>query len=138
MHILIQEQHLREVPQSRQSQVSGVPIKLQAQLEDSPQEDGGVTESVYVDVSTSVVVGIAKSECHRVLFLWKQKNYRQRVDELKFTSVADSSQMEHAKKSQELQSGVSPELPHPHHAAVPWAGHLRDNSTCCPARSRNQ
>lgn len=48
MHILIQEQHLREVPQSRQSQVCGVPIKLQAQLEDSPQEDGGVTESVYV------------------------------------------------------------------------------------------
>lgn len=33
------------------------------------------------------------------------------MDELKFTSVADSSQMEHAKKSQELQSGVSPGLP---------------------------
>ncbi|KAK1333464.1 hypothetical protein QTO34_005848 [Cnephaeus nilssonii] len=38
--------------------------------------------------------------------LVSEKNYRQRVDELKFTSVADSSQMEHAKKSQELQSGV--------------------------------
>ncbi|KAF6110370.1 nebulin related anchoring protein [Phyllostomus discolor] len=39
--------------------------------------------------------------------LVSEKNYRQRVDELKFTSVADSSQMEHAKKSQELQSGVT-------------------------------
>ncbi|XP_054975530.1 nebulin-related-anchoring protein isoform X2 [Sorex araneus] len=39
--------------------------------------------------------------------LVSEKNYRQRVDELKFTSVADSSQMEHAKKSQELQSGVA-------------------------------
>ncbi|XP_032465199.1 nebulin-related-anchoring protein isoform X1 [Phocoena sinus] len=38
--------------------------------------------------------------------LVSEKNYRQRVDELKFTSVADSSQMEHAKRSQELQSGV--------------------------------
>nr|XP_031538456.1 nebulin-related-anchoring protein isoform X6 [Vicugna pacos] len=37
--------------------------------------------------------------------LVSEKNYRQRVDELKFTSVANSSQMEHAKKSQELQSG---------------------------------
>uniref|UniRef100_G3U7L6 Nebulin related anchoring protein n=1 Tax=Loxodonta africana TaxID=9785 RepID=G3U7L6_LOXAF len=37
----------------------------------------------------------------------KQKSYRQRVDELKFTSVANSSQMEHAKKSQELQSEVA-------------------------------
>ncbi|XP_066880728.1 nebulin-related-anchoring protein isoform X33 [Kogia breviceps] len=37
--------------------------------------------------------------------LVSEKNYRQRVDELKFTSVADSSQMEHARKSQELQSG---------------------------------
>ncbi|XP_014448892.1 nebulin-related-anchoring protein isoform X2 [Tupaia chinensis] len=36
--------------------------------------------------------------------LVSEKNYRQRVDELKFTSVVDSSQMEHAKKSQELQS----------------------------------
>ncbi|NP_006166.3 nebulin-related-anchoring protein isoform 1 [Homo sapiens] len=39
--------------------------------------------------------------------LVSEKNYRQRVDELKFTSVTDSSQMEHAKKSQELQSGVA-------------------------------
>ncbi|XP_059517442.1 nebulin-related-anchoring protein isoform X4 [Myotis daubentonii] len=39
--------------------------------------------------------------------LVSEKNYRQRADELKFTSVADSSQMEHAKKSQELQSGVA-------------------------------
>uniref|UniRef100_A0A8D1MM30 Nebulin-related-anchoring protein n=1 Tax=Sus scrofa TaxID=9823 RepID=A0A8D1MM30_PIG len=37
--------------------------------------------------------------------LVSEKNYRQRVDELKFTSVTDSSQMEHAKRSQELQSG---------------------------------
>lgn len=43
------------------------------------------------------------------------------MDELKFTSVADSSQMEHAKKSQELQSGVSPRLPFLHQAAVSWA-----------------
>ncbi|XP_061018688.1 nebulin-related-anchoring protein isoform X7 [Dama dama] len=41
-----------------------------------------------------------------------EKNYRQRVDELKFTSVADSSQMEHAKKSQELQSGVAYKAEH--------------------------
>ncbi|KAL1788490.1 nebulin-related-anchoring protein isoform X1 [Sigmodon hispidus] len=39
--------------------------------------------------------------------LVSEKNYRQRADELKFTSVVDSSQMEHAKKSQELQSGVA-------------------------------
>ncbi|XP_006880228.1 PREDICTED: nebulin-related-anchoring protein [Elephantulus edwardii] len=39
--------------------------------------------------------------------LVSEKNYRQKVDELKFTSVADSSQMEHAKKSQELQSEVA-------------------------------
>ncbi|XP_016001835.2 nebulin-related-anchoring protein isoform X5 [Rousettus aegyptiacus] len=39
--------------------------------------------------------------------LVSEKHYRQRADELKFTSVADSSQMEHAKKSQELQSGVA-------------------------------
>uniref|UniRef100_A0A2I3TEM5 Nebulin-related-anchoring protein n=1 Tax=Pan troglodytes TaxID=9598 RepID=A0A2I3TEM5_PANTR len=39
--------------------------------------------------------------------LVSEKNYRQRVDELKFTSVTDSSQMEHAKKSQELQSRVA-------------------------------
>lgn len=35
--------------------------------------------------------------------------------------MADSSQMEHAKKSQELQSGVSPGLPFLHQAAVSWA-----------------
>uniref|UniRef100_A0A8C3YTM2 Nebulin-related-anchoring protein n=1 Tax=Catagonus wagneri TaxID=51154 RepID=A0A8C3YTM2_9CETA len=39
--------------------------------------------------------------------LVSEKNYRQRVDELKFTSVTDSSQMEHARRSQELQSGVA-------------------------------
>ncbi|XP_047408152.1 nebulin-related-anchoring protein isoform X3 [Sciurus carolinensis] len=39
--------------------------------------------------------------------LVSEKNYRQRVDELKFTSVTDSAQMEHARKSQELQSGVA-------------------------------
>ncbi|XP_023585658.1 nebulin-related-anchoring protein isoform X4 [Trichechus manatus latirostris] len=39
--------------------------------------------------------------------LVSEKSYRQRVDELKFTSVADSSQMEHAKRSQELQSEVA-------------------------------
>ncbi|XP_003787203.1 nebulin-related-anchoring protein isoform X2 [Otolemur garnettii] len=39
--------------------------------------------------------------------LVSEKNYRQRVDELKFTSVADSSQMEHARKSQGLQSEVA-------------------------------
>ncbi|XP_075830607.1 nebulin-related-anchoring protein isoform X8 [Microtus pennsylvanicus] len=39
--------------------------------------------------------------------LVSEKNYRQRADELKFTSVTDSSQMEHAKKSQELQSEVA-------------------------------
>ncbi|XP_032735400.1 nebulin-related-anchoring protein isoform X2 [Lontra canadensis] len=39
--------------------------------------------------------------------LVSEKNYRQRVDKLKFTSVADSSQMEHARRSQELQSGVA-------------------------------
>ncbi|KAM9702096.1 nebulin-related-anchoring protein isoform 8-T8 [Dama dama] len=44
--------------------------------------------------------------------LVSEKNYRQRVDELKFTSVADSSQMEHAKKSQELQSGVAYKAEH--------------------------
>ncbi|XP_021073935.1 nebulin-related-anchoring protein [Mus pahari] len=39
--------------------------------------------------------------------LVSEKNYRQRVDELKFTSVADSSQLEHAKKSQGLQNAVA-------------------------------
>ncbi|XP_037352930.1 nebulin-related-anchoring protein isoform X1 [Talpa occidentalis] len=39
--------------------------------------------------------------------LVSEKNYRQKVDELKFTSVTDSSQMEHAKRSQGLQSGVA-------------------------------
>ncbi|XP_068544712.1 nebulin-related-anchoring protein isoform X2 [Anas acuta] len=39
--------------------------------------------------------------------LVSEKKYRQKVDELKFTSVADSSQIKHAKKSQELQSDVA-------------------------------
>uniref|UniRef100_A0A8I6AB88 Nebulin-related anchoring protein n=1 Tax=Rattus norvegicus TaxID=10116 RepID=A0A8I6AB88_RAT len=39
--------------------------------------------------------------------LVSEKHYRQKVDELKFTSVTDSSQMEHAKKSQELQNAVA-------------------------------
>ncbi|XP_060247484.1 nebulin-related-anchoring protein [Meriones unguiculatus] len=39
--------------------------------------------------------------------LVSEKNYRQRADELKFTSVTDGSQMEHAKRSQELQSGAA-------------------------------
>ncbi|XP_078290972.1 nebulin-related-anchoring protein isoform X8 [Panthera onca] len=39
--------------------------------------------------------------------LISEKNYRQRADELKFTSVTDSSQMAHARRSQELQSGVA-------------------------------
>ncbi|VFV27749.1 nebulin-related-anchoring protein [Lynx pardinus] len=39
--------------------------------------------------------------------LISEKNYRQRADGLKFTSVTDSSQMAHARKSQELQSGVA-------------------------------
>eukprot|EP00076_Gallus_gallus_P022899 XP_015144448.1 nebulin-related-anchoring protein isoform X4 [Gallus gallus] len=36
--------------------------------------------------------------------LVSEKKYRQKVDALKFTSVADSSHIKHAKKSQELQS----------------------------------
>ena len=43
------------------------------------------------------------------------------MDELKFTSVTDSSQMEHAKRSQELQNAVSPGLPSRQQAAVSWA-----------------
>ncbi|XP_060027241.1 nebulin-related-anchoring protein isoform X5 [Erinaceus europaeus] len=39
--------------------------------------------------------------------LASEKSYRQKADELKFTSVTDSFQMEHAKKSQELQSRVA-------------------------------
>ncbi|XP_020843745.1 nebulin-related-anchoring protein isoform X2 [Phascolarctos cinereus] len=39
--------------------------------------------------------------------LISEKRYRQRADALKFTSVTDSSQMEHAKRSQELQSNVA-------------------------------
>uniref|UniRef100_A0A5F8H033 Nebulin-related-anchoring protein n=1 Tax=Monodelphis domestica TaxID=13616 RepID=A0A5F8H033_MONDO len=39
--------------------------------------------------------------------LISEKRYRQRADALKFTSVTDSSQMEHAKRSQELQSDVA-------------------------------
>uniref|UniRef100_A0A8V0Z2I0 Nebulin related anchoring protein n=1 Tax=Gallus gallus TaxID=9031 RepID=A0A8V0Z2I0_CHICK len=39
--------------------------------------------------------------------LVSEKKYRQKVDALKFTSVADSSHIKHAKKSQELQSDVA-------------------------------
>ncbi|KAH1168240.1 nebulin-related-anchoring protein [Mauremys mutica] len=39
--------------------------------------------------------------------LVSEKKYRQKADALKFTSVADSSQIKHAKKSQELQSDIS-------------------------------
>ncbi|XP_069719360.1 nebulin-related-anchoring protein isoform X2 [Phaenicophaeus curvirostris] len=39
--------------------------------------------------------------------LVSEKKYRQKADALKFTSVADSSQIKHAKKSQELQSEVA-------------------------------
>ncbi|XP_019358378.1 PREDICTED: nebulin-related-anchoring protein isoform X1 [Gavialis gangeticus] len=39
--------------------------------------------------------------------LISEKKYRQKADALKFTSVADSSQIKHAKKSQELQSDVA-------------------------------
>lgn len=51
------------------------------------------------------------------------------MDKLKFTSVADSSQMEHARRSQELQSGVSPGLPEPCGAAVSQAGPRRGLGT---------
>ncbi|XP_021109078.1 nebulin-related-anchoring protein isoform X3 [Heterocephalus glaber] len=46
--------------------------------------------------------------------LVSEKSYRQRADEQKFTSVPNSSQMEHAKKSQELQSGVAYKAGHKH------------------------
>ncbi|NXD89418.1 NRAP protein, partial [Chaetorhynchus papuensis] len=39
--------------------------------------------------------------------LVSETKYRQKADALKFTSVADSSQIEHAKRSQELQSDVA-------------------------------
>ncbi|XP_034633411.1 nebulin-related-anchoring protein isoform X8 [Trachemys scripta elegans] len=39
--------------------------------------------------------------------LVSERKYRQKADALKFTSVADSSQIKHAKKSQELQSDVA-------------------------------
>ncbi|XP_029466302.1 nebulin-related-anchoring protein isoform X2 [Rhinatrema bivittatum] len=39
--------------------------------------------------------------------LISEKKYRQRADALKFTSVADSPQIKHAKKSQELQSDLA-------------------------------
>nr|XP_033799617.1 nebulin-related-anchoring protein isoform X1 [Geotrypetes seraphini] len=39
--------------------------------------------------------------------LVSEKKYRQRADALKFTSVADSPQIKHAKKSQELQSDLA-------------------------------
>lgn len=50
------------------------------------------------------------------------------MDELKFTSVADSSQMEHAKKSQELQNAVSPCLPSSRQAARLWAQDLLETA----------
>lgn len=40
------------------------------------------------------------------VFCIAQKKYRQRVDRVKFTQVADTPSIKHAKKSQELQSGV--------------------------------
>uniref|UniRef100_A0A6J0SP25 Nebulin-related-anchoring protein isoform X1 n=1 Tax=Pogona vitticeps TaxID=103695 RepID=A0A6J0SP25_9SAUR len=39
--------------------------------------------------------------------LISEKKYRQKADALKFTSVADSSQIKHAKKSQQLQSDIA-------------------------------
>ncbi|XP_032631038.1 nebulin-related-anchoring protein isoform X3 [Chelonoidis abingdonii] len=39
--------------------------------------------------------------------LVSEKKYRQKADALKFTSVADSSQIKHAKKSQELHSDIA-------------------------------
>ncbi|XP_032631037.1 nebulin-related-anchoring protein isoform X2 [Chelonoidis abingdonii] len=39
--------------------------------------------------------------------LQSEKKYRQKADALKFTSVADSSQIKHAKKSQELHSDIA-------------------------------
>ncbi|XP_075698802.1 nebulin-related-anchoring protein [Rhinoderma darwinii] len=38
--------------------------------------------------------------------LVSEKKYRQKADTLKFTSIADSPQIKHAKKSQELQSDI--------------------------------
>lgn len=71
------------------------------------------------------------------LFSCKQKNYRQRVDELKFTSVADSSQMEHAKKSQELQSrGESWAALFSSELLCHGPGQPRDHSRCCPGTSQ--
>ncbi|XP_042711194.2 nebulin-related-anchoring protein isoform X11 [Chrysemys picta bellii] len=51
----------------------------------------------------SVNVEQAKKAGHLV----SERKYRQKADALKFTSVADSSQIKHAKKSQELQSDVA-------------------------------
>ncbi|XP_053548678.1 nebulin-related-anchoring protein isoform X2 [Bombina bombina] len=39
--------------------------------------------------------------------LFSEKKYRQKADALKFTSIADSPQIKHAKKSQELQSDLA-------------------------------
>lgn len=91
-------------------------FKLQDRQEQPPKAMLG-PQKVYLSVC-ACGGGAARSSCYGVPFLSQQKTYRQRADELKFTSVADSSQMEHAKKSQELQSGVSPRLPFLHQAAV--------------------
>lgn len=51
----------------------------------------------FVYRSVSTIVG---------LYTFMQKKYRQKVDRVKFTQVADTPSIKHAKKSQELQSDV--------------------------------
>lgn len=55
---------------------------------------------------------------------------------MKFTSVADSSQMEHAKKSQELQSGVSLGCTLSTKLLCHEPGNPRDNCRSCPGTVR--
>lgn len=43
-------------------------------------------------------------------FFPPQTKYRQKVDSIRFTQVADDLSMKHAKKSQELQSDVRSSL----------------------------